>query len=162
MQNEINRTNNESIESRLGQFLEELNEIDANTVSAGKYYHFLSNKFRFPDNLFDDIETIDFDCLYSEFEGIFEFDRFDIIEEDLTNIVQDIRLPVLMLWMEDEFLNPLSIGQELFGLLEISEKEFFTSEYICSMIYGNGDDIDRREHYASYAYKIDDFIEKYK
>jgi len=151
LKNELDITIYDALKGRLEWFLKELNDINANNASARGYFIFLKDNFRFIDGF--DFETFDFDCSYSYFKDFSNFGRFDIIDEDLTNIVKDIETPILTLWMDDEFLNPLSIGQELFDLLETPDKELHVFEDPCIPYFDES---------GEYTQTVIEFIEKYK
>lgn len=137
------------------QRLSELNAIDSNLVTPKDYYDELlgnENTFTNPFNW----SHLNMDCDYNHIFRALDIEKIGYYDFDLTNYISNIFTPVNILWAKDEFLIPLSVGEQVFDLLPTQEKEFHIYENLCLPFSEDEEDI------KEYTKLIIDFIEKYK
>lgn len=135
----------------LQTFLNDLKAVDANTITSKAYYQFLDDVPNF--NFWRHLKS---NCNYIEVVNAFHLQEVNDTSLDLTNHITNIDLPVSLMWWKDEFLVPLSAGEEVFELLQTEDKEMHVYNEVCLALSQNEDEI------KAYAIPIIEFIEKYK
>jgi len=149
-----------------------LNKIIINDFETAEFYYnfFLRNYFiegldEFHEsNLFPDCENSlneTVGLLYTNRDEFYhryiyyELERFrlNFIELNISENVSRINLPVSLVWQKDALIVPVSIGEEIFNLLETPDKKLQVFEDPCIPYFDEG---------GAYTQEIVEFIEKYK
>jgi len=173
MQTELTYGDYEGVES----LLEKLNTVDINTISPKDYYQLIDEQISdhiqdFSDGRIYYWRELNFNCNYAYFLNTFSLRLLGDYDTDLTSHIKNISLPVNLLWLEDEFHIPLTIGKELYDLLETPDKELHIFDSICTLFDNSRTGLVRQSNtirdfedvaeISAYSEKIIDFVEKYK
>jgi len=79
--------------------------------------------------------------------------RFNSPEFDITNNLHKINTPISLVWQKDALIVPLFIGEEIFNLLETTDKELHIFDDPCIPYFDES---------GEYIQNVIDFVEKHK
>lgn len=150
--------------------LKPMNINDSNT--SDEYYKFFIHNYFYNDEfqLFDLVDVFP-DCVsFNEIDTPplsinkkdyyhrhdyrqLVFEDLGFIDLDIANNISGIGIPVSLNWHRDALIVPLSVGEEIFKLLETPEKELNVFEDPCIPYFDES---------GVYTQKVIEFIEKYK